>query len=123
MSAEPNEPRTAPRPLRRFGVALLGGLRARGRLRVEDRVAHVTLLGGIDLDLSEAEFTAPRLTIVKVSLLGGVELRVPADARVEAHGLSIGGRAIEPPPTGAADGPQIVVHNYGMLGGTKVHRA
>jgi hypothetical protein len=117
------ESETEAKPLRRLSVALLGGLRAKGRVRVEDRVARVTLIGGLDLDLGEAEFTAPRLTIVKVSLLGGVELQVPADARVEACGLSIGGRHVEPPPPGAGDGPRIVVHNYGILGGTKIHRA
>jgi hypothetical protein len=107
--------------LRRFSVALLGGMRAKGRVRVEDRVARVTLIGGLDLDLSEAEFTAPRLTIVKVSLIGGVELRVPADARVTVHGLSIGGRRVE--PARGDGGPEIVVHNWGIVGGTKIHRA
>jgi hypothetical protein len=110
------------RPLRRTSVALMGGLRAAGQLRLEDRVVRVTTLGGMDLDLSEAEFTAPRLTIVKVSLLGGIELTVPADARVEVHGLSIGGRKVEPPGPGPG-GPEIVVRNYGLLGGVKVRRS
>ncbi len=109
-------------PLRRISVALIGGLRGSGRVRVEDRVVRVTTLGGIDLDLTEAEFTAPRVTIVKVSLLGGVELTVPADARVKVHGLSIGGRHIDPAPADAS-GPEVVVHNYGLLGGVKVRRA
>jgi predicted membrane protein len=108
-------------PLRRTSVALMGGLRASGRVRVEDRILRVTTLGGMDLDLSEADFTAPRVTIVKVSLIGGVELTVPADARVKVRSLSIGGVKVEP---GASDatGPEIVVHNYGLLGGVKVTR-
>jgi hypothetical protein len=108
-------------PLRRTSVALMGGLRASGRVRVEDRIVRVTTLGGMDLDLSEAEFTTPRVTIVKVSLIGGVELTVPADARVRVHGLSIGGRHLEPAAPGGT-GPEIVVHNYGLLGGVKVTR-
>ena len=108
-------------PLRRTSVALMGGLRASGQVRVEDRIVRVTTLGGMDLDLSEAEFTAPRVTIVKVSLIGGVELTVPADARVTVHGVSFGGREVEP-PTPDATGPEIVVHNYGLLGGVKVTR-
>jgi hypothetical protein len=108
-------------PLRRNSVALMGGLRASGRVRVEDRIVRVTTLGGMDLDLGEAEFTAPRVTIVKVSLIGGVELTVPADARVTVHGLSIGGRNLDPAAPGAG-GPEIVVHNYGLLGGVKVTR-
>jgi predicted membrane protein len=99
----------------------MGGLRASGRVSVEDRVVRVTTLGGMDLDLSEAEFTAPRVTIVKVSLIGGVELTVPVDARVKVHGLSIGGRNVEP-ATRDATGPEIVVRNYGLLGGAKVTR-
>jgi hypothetical protein len=108
-------------PLRPTSVALMGGLRASGRVRVEDRIVRVTTLGGMDLDLSEAEFTTPRVTIVKVSLIGGVELTVPADARVRVQGLSIGGRNLEPAPPGAG-GAEIVVHNYGLLGGVKVTR-
>jgi hypothetical protein len=108
-------------PLRRTSVALMGGLRAGGRVRVEDRIVRVTTLGGMDLDLGEADFTALQVTIVKVSLIGGVELTVPADARVKVHGLSIGGRDVEPAPPDAT-GPEIVVHNYGVLGGVKITR-
>jgi hypothetical protein len=109
------------RPLQRTSVSLMGGLRAKGRLRVEDRVVRVTTLGGIDLDLSEAGFAGPGLTIVKVSLLGGVELTVPADARVVVRSLSIGGTNVEP-GAGEAGGAEIVVHNYGILGGVKIRR-
>jgi hypothetical protein len=108
-------------PPRRTSVALMGGLRASGRVRVEDRIVRVTTLGGMDLDLGEAEFTAPRVTIVNASLIGGVELTVPADARVKVRSVSIGGRDVEPSPADAG-GPEIVVHNYGLLGGVKVRR-
>jgi hypothetical protein len=87
------------KPLRRFGIALLGGFRAAGPLRIGDRLVRVSLIGGVDLDLTEAEFTAPRFTIVKVSLIGGVDVRLPA--------------------SGAAE---IVVQSYGLLGGVKIHR-
>jgi hypothetical protein len=105
---------------RRFSVALLGGMRASGRFRVDDRIVRVTTIGGLDLDLSEAEFTAPTLTIVKVSLIGGTELTVPSDASVEVRGIAIGGEKVE--PTTDASGPRIVLHNYGLLGGVKVRR-
>lgn len=103
----------------RLGVALLGGYRTSGRLRLSDRLTRVSLLGGVDLDLSEAEFTANRFTLVKVSLLGGVDLRVPAGARVEVHGVSIGGRDL-PSDAGAPGGPEVVIHSWGILGGVKV---
>ena len=99
MSGPPTEA-TAPKSLRRFGLALLGGFRASGRIELGDRLTRVSLIGGIDLDLSEATFAAPRLTIVKISLIGGVDLVVPADAAVE-----------------------IEVRSVGLLGGVKLRRA
>jgi hypothetical protein len=109
---------------RRFSVALLGGLRSGGRLRLGDRLTRVTLIGGIDLDLTETTFTGDRLTVTKISLIGGVHVRVPPTARVEIHGLSIGGRRIEGAPAhGECPGPLIAIHAYGVLGGVKVHYA
>jgi hypothetical protein len=116
---------TAPR---RTSVALIGGFRASGRLRLGDRLTRIAAIGGMDLDLADAEFDAPRLTIVKVSLIGGMKLRVPAGARVEVHGFALGGRSVESGPTGPgggepiADAPTIVVHSYAIIGGTKVRR-
>jgi hypothetical protein len=112
----------APTQVPRLGLALLGGYRASGRLRLSDRLTRVSLLGGVDLDLTDAEFTANHFTLVKVSLLGGVDLRVPAGARVEVHGFSIGGRDVVG-GTGAPGAPEIVIHSWGILGGVKVRSA
>jgi hypothetical protein len=105
-------------------VALLGGYRASGRLRVGERIVRVAAVGGMNLDLTAAEFSAPRLTIVKVSLVGGLKLRVPAGARVSVHGFAIGGRAVEEGRgEEGGEGPEIVVHSWGIIGGTKIRRA
>jgi hypothetical protein len=115
-------------PLRRTSVALIGGFRAAGRLRLGDRLVRIAAIGGVDLDLADAEFEAPRLTIVKVSLIGGLKLRVPAGARVEVHGFALGGRTVESggadpgPGTAPSAAPTIVVHAYGLIGGIKVRR-
>jgi hypothetical protein len=113
---------------RRTSVALIGGYRASGRLRLGDRLTRVAAIGGMDLDLAEASFDSPRLTIVKVCLVGGMKLRVPAGARVEVHGFALGGRHVESgeangAPTGPDGSPEIVVHSWAVIGGTKVRRA
>jgi hypothetical protein len=111
--------------MRSFSLALLGGLRLAGRLKLPERIVRISVIGGVDADLSEAEF-APGggLTLVKVSLIGGLEMRVPATARVEALSIAIGGHSIEdgggnPDPAG----PRIRIYSFGLLGGVKVRRA
>jgi hypothetical protein len=123
VSGGPSRNGDTARPLRRLGIAPLGGFRAAGPLRLRDRLVRLSLIGGVDLDLTEAEFTAPRFTIVKVSLIGGVDLCVPTEARVLVRGFAIGGRDLARgnPPRGV--GPKIVVYAYGILGGIKVRRA
>ena len=112
-----------PKRLRRFSVALLGGLRLQGKPRLGDRLVRIAVVGGMDLELAGAEFVGGRLTIVKVSLIGGLEARVPANARITVHGFAIGGRSIERGPgDDAAPGPVISIWSFGILGGTKVRR-
>src|SRR4051812_47987872 len=81
-------------------LALLGGFRERGAWQVPYDLLVVAAVGGADIDLTEAELP-PVLTITKVSLVGGVVLRVPPDAVVEVEALSLlggGGRVPAPRP-------------------------
>jgi hypothetical protein len=51
-----------------------------------------------------------RLRRFSFALLGGLKLRVPADARITLHGFAIGGRSLERGPGGdSPTGPQISV--------------
>ena len=60
-------------------VALLGGYRRRGAWQVPARTIAISPVGGIDLDLTEATLPEGGATVIKVSLVGGVKLKVPAD--------------------------------------------
>src|SRR4051794_39370173 len=105
-------------------IAVLGGRRLAGRLRLPRRLRHIALLGGMDLDLSQAELTSPQVDIVKVSLLGGVKLLVPADVRVEVRGfVLLGGKDIERRPEYSADAPTVRVRAVGLIGGVRVRVA
>jgi cell wall-active antibiotic response 4TMS protein YvqF len=105
-------------------IALLGGLRLAGPLRLPRRLVHIALLGGMDLDFSSAEFAGPQVEIVKVSLLGGVRLVVPADVRVEVRGfVLIGGKDIERRPESSAGNQVVRVRAFGLIGGIRVRVA
>src|SRR3954454_23042221 len=98
-------------------VALLGGVRQRegiGRRRT-----HVTLIGGMDIDLRDPDLPAEGVTIMKVSLVGGVDLKVSADVCVEVSGFTlVGGKDVE--RVAGASGPVVRVRAFGLFGGVKV---
>jgi hypothetical protein len=99
-------------------VGLLGGVERRGRWAPGARVLHVALLGGADLDCTEAE--RPETTLVAVSVVGGVHVTVPPDVRVVVSGLR---RANEPGLPGAEGERVLRVRSFTILGGVKVDRA
>ncbi|TQS42156.1 hypothetical protein [Cryptosporangium phraense] len=107
----------------RWYVSLLGGTKRRGRWPVPTDMRVLGTLGGANLDLCETDLPPGPLTLTKVSLIGGVSLRVPANVEVEAEGVRIfGGVRIEP---GAATGPDTVrlkVREYSLIGGVHVQR-
>jgi hypothetical protein len=113
-------PETTPPP-RSTTIVPLGGTRLAGHLRLPRRLVHIALIGGMDLDLTEAELDGARADIVKASLIGGVSLLVPADVRVEVRGLVLlGGKDIERHPESAAATRVIRVRAFGLIGGVRV---
>ena len=103
-------------------VTLLGGLAREGRWHTRRRTVSVGLVGGADLDLTEAVIPDEGTTVVKVTLLGGVKLTVPAGADVRVQGLSlIGRRRVEEGETDPG-APIVNVHAYSIIGGVKVRR-
>jgi hypothetical protein len=89
---------------------------------VAESVTVVNVLGGADLDLSEATLAAREVTIRVLSILGGSDITVPDDVQVELSSFALlGGDELklerpEPPP-GA---PVVRVHAWSLLGGTDV---
>lgn len=100
----------------------IGGMRRRGPWRVPANTLVVTLLGGVDLDLTEAELDAQVVTIRKFSLLGGVDMVVPPGVRVEVDGFSIlGGRDVEVDERAVGPGsPVLRVTAFSILGGVRI---
>lgn len=82
----------------------------------------VNILGGANLDLCEAA-TAERAVLTKVSLVGGVSLRVPHDVDVVVEGFRIfGGVRIEPARRAGAAARTLKVREYSLVGGIHVER-
>jgi hypothetical protein len=82
----------------------------------------ISPVGGADLDLTEATFPDGEVNVIKVSLVGGVVLTVPAGVNVLIEGFNLVGR--RPADTGpiVPGAPTVRVHAYGIFGGVRLQR-
>jgi hypothetical protein len=103
-------------------LSLLGGLDRRGRWETRDRTISLAAVGGADLDLTEAVIPDNGTTVVKVSLVGGLKLVVPAGTDVRVQGLSLIGRRRVEQGEVTPGAPVVRVHAYSIVGGVKVRR-
>lgn len=126
-------PNSAPGPSasRRIGgtpgstvaVAVMSGAIRKGNWVVPQRFQAIAIMGGIDLDLTQAGFATPEVTINAFALMGGVRIVVPDDVTVVVHGFAFMGgfddRAQQQGPPGS---PVVHVTGFAMMGGVEVRR-
>jgi hypothetical protein len=106
---------------RRTNVMLIGGLERRGRWRLPERLRVIGLIGGAELDLSEAVIEHGVTTIDAWWLIGGIELTVPEGIEVELGGVTvIGGADNESSGHHLPGAPRVIVRQFGLIGGTSV---
>jgi hypothetical protein len=107
-----------------WSISPVGGIRHRGRWRVPRHTVAIGVLCGVDVDLGEAELAAPEVVITKVSVIGGVSVRVPPGMRVEASNFSIlGGRDINLGGPLAPNAPVLRIRSFSILGGVNVRES
>ncbi|MBA2630151.1 MAG: DUF1707 and DUF2154 domain-containing protein [Thermoleophilaceae bacterium] len=110
---------------RRWIVGFMGGGDLRGRWRIASRCTVVNLMGGADLDLTDAVVEDSETEIRVLSVMGGSNIVVPDGVHVELSGFAfMGGNKLRlenapPPPPGA---PVVRVRAYSIMGGTDVKR-
>jgi hypothetical protein len=105
-------------------ISPIGGLSVSGPWRMERSVIVVSLIGGADLDLSQAQLAAREVTLTKVSLLGGVSIGVPPGIRVDVSGFSlIGGTSVDAGPEPGPGAPTVHVRAFSLLGGIRIYRS
>ena len=106
-------------------TAFFGGVEH--RVQSSDfRGGEVTaIMGGVKLDLRDAETTRDEVTVEATALMGGVEIIAPRDWEVEVSGTSILGgfedkRSFR---TSAEKGrPRLIVTGTAIMGGVSIRR-
>lgn len=114
--SEPNAP--APK-LRERLVAVMSGIMRRGLWRIPRRLRVIAIMGGVDLDLREAELP-PGVTEIRAFIfMGGLEVKVRPGVRLETEGIAImGGFEDSMEESGAGrDAPIVRITGVAIMGG------
>ncbi len=94
-----------------------------GRWVAPGNFTAITIMGCGGIDLREASFAEPQLTIRALAVMGGIEITVPEDAEVHVHGIGVMGGIGRPRASqGRPGAPRIVVHGLAVMGGIDVKR-
>jgi hypothetical protein len=82
----------------------------------------IACMGGVVLDLREARLTAPVTDIYVVAVMGGVEITVPPDVRLESDGFAIMGGfedQLKEPASMDPNAPVVRIHGLAVMGGVE----
>ncbi|HWI75293.1 MAG TPA: DUF1707 domain-containing protein [Baekduia sp.] len=105
-------------------VSIMGGHDRRGHWRVGPKVININFWGGSDIDLNDAELSAPETTIRVISIMGGADVWVPEglDVRVSEFALMGGNDVTLGRERPAPGGPVVHVKLFSLMGGSVVRR-
>lgn len=105
-------------------VAILTGLELESRAPAFRGGSVMTVLGGVELDLREAQIAPGGAALRTQTFCGGLEIRVPPGWRVVAHGTPVMGgidnRTEE--DVLADDAPLLTVDAVAVMGGVSIRR-
>ncbi len=111
------------RPTSSVGVGIMGGFSRKGAWVAPREFTAVACWGGGEIDLRDARFAEPEVTIRAFAVMGGVNVIVPEDAEVDVRGIGImGGFDDRASGRGAPGAPRIVVTGLAFWGGVGVVR-
>ena len=110
-------------PRSTFSIAIMSGARRAGRWVVPRTYVGVAVMGGVELDLRDAQFSEPEVTIHAYTLMGGIEITVPEDIDVDVSGIAcMGGFDHNASGPGVPGAPRVRVVGCAVMGGVEVKR-
>lgn len=113
-----------------WAVGVLGGSERRGTWLCAPKTRAVGVLGGVDLDFTEARLESAETTVVAVAVLGGVDIAVPETWRLHVDDMALlGGVEVADDPgvtvrqrDVSEDAPVLRIQAVGVLGGVEITR-
>jgi hypothetical protein len=116
-------PTLAKKPVR-WMVAIMSGSRRGGRFRAVGSINAISIMGGDEIDLREAEIEGGELTLNLVAIMGGANIYIPESIELDVGGFSLLGGNTEVgserlPRPGA---PVIRLRAWNLMGGATIFR-
>ncbi len=111
---------TGERPGFRSIIALMGGVVRKGRWLVPRRLQALAVMGGVEIDLRDADFSSGETVIWALAVMGGVGIVVPPGVRLEVDGLAVMGAFTDQeglPAVAHDDAPVVRVRGFALMGG------
>ena len=104
-------------------IAVMSGFSRKGAWVVPADFTAVVVMGGGELDLRDAQFSAPVVNIHATAIMGAIVIYVPDDAEVQVTGVGLLG-VFEHGPTGAGrpGGPKIHIGGVAFWGAVDIRR-
>jgi uncharacterized coiled-coil protein SlyX len=104
-------------------IAVMSGAQRSGDWIVPPRFSALALMGGIELDLTQARYGAGEVVINAVAVMGGIEITVPDDVTVYCDGMGImGGFESNVNAIPIPGAPVVRVTGFALMGGVEVRR-
>jgi len=100
-------------------VAILNGVELKSRARAFRGGSMFSWLGGIAVDLRDAQLSGDAHLDVH-SAFGGIAIRVPPTWRIESHVKAVGGGVTISPTQPADDAPTLLLDGFTAFGGIAV---
>ncbi len=102
--------------------AVLSGNERRGTWQPARTINAFALMGGITIDLREAEFPRQGIVINAGCIMGSVEVIVPPGINVDLTGIPLLGGMENRAGSGIPGSPEVMVKGIAVLGGVEVKR-
>ncbi|SFF46606.1 protein of unknown function [Actinacidiphila alni] len=102
-------------------VGILGGAERKGRWRVGHKITAVAIMGGVEIDLTEATFTSPELVIHCTAIMGGVSIKLPENVTLRGGGVVgiMGGSDVKAFEAPDANAPVVRIDGFAFWGGVE----
>ncbi|WP_285503037.1 DUF1707 domain-containing protein [Actinokineospora sp. NBRC 105648] len=114
-------PRVGGRGTSASAIAVLSGSERKGIWTVPPTFNAVAILGGVEIDLTQATFEAGETVIQAFALMGGIEITVPPDVTVHVTGSGFMGGFGNSIRTQAPPGSPVVrITGLAVMGGVEV---